>query len=111
MLRRIAIAALVLSVAAGLTWAAETQKGTVKSVTGNSVVITDTAGKEWSFVVDKGTVVFVKGAHKKLDAVKADGKMPTINEFVSEKQEVSVKYEKSTKQEGYLVAKEVHVVK
>jgi len=111
MLRRIAIAALVLSVAAALTWAAETKTGTVKSVTGNSVVITDTAGKEWSFVVDKGTVVFVKGAHKKLDAVKADGKMPTINEFVSEKQEVSVKYEKSPKQEGYLIAKEVHVVK
>jgi hypothetical protein len=116
MLRRIAVAALALLVVAAVASAAETKggtvKGTVKTVAANSIVVTDSDAKDWTFLVDsKETTVFVKGAHHKLDKLKADGKQPTISEFVAEKQQVSVKYEKSPKQEGYWIAKEVHVAK
>jgi hypothetical protein len=108
--RTVASAALALLVA-GLVSAGEVKEvtGTVKSVTGGTFVVTDSAAKDWTFAVDsKETLVVVKGGRHKMDALKADGKLPVIGEFVSEKDKVVVKY---SEKEGRLTAKEVHVKK
>jgi hypothetical protein len=107
MMRRTVIAALVLLVA-GVTYAGGTKEvtGTVKVVSGNTFTVTDSAAKDWAFGVSKETLVLVKGGHHKMDKLKADGKPTTIDEFISEKQNVIVKY---TDEAGKLTAKEVQV--
>jgi hypothetical protein len=110
MVRRFVGVALVVLVA-GFAFAATVKEatGTVKAVTGGTFVVTDSAAKDWTFVVDsKETLVVAKGSHHKMDALKADGKPPTISEFLSEKQAVTVKY---FEKDGKLIAKEVHVKK
>jgi hypothetical protein len=110
MVRRIAGVALALAVA-GLVFAAPVNEvtGTVKSVTGGTFVVTDSAAKDWTFAVDsKETLVVAKGGHHKFDKLKADGKPPTIGEFISEKDKVIVKY---SEKDGKMTAKEVHVKK
>jgi hypothetical protein len=109
-MRKAAGVALVMLMA-GLAFAGDVKEvtGTVKAVTGGTFVVTDSAAKDWTFAVDsKQTLVVVKGGHHKMDALKADGKLPTIGEFISEKQTVVVKY---GEKEGKLTAKEVHVKK
>ena len=108
MVRRIALSLLALVLVAGLAAAGEGKEavGTVKSVAASSFVVTDSAGKDWSFDVDKGTMVLVKGGSHKMDAIKADGKAPTISEFLAAKQDVTVQY---WEKDGKKVAKEVRV--
>lgn len=108
MVRKFAFALLAVLFVASLAGAGEHKEatGTVKSVSGTGVVVTDSAGKDWTFDVDKGTTVVAKGASHKMDALKADGKMPTVDEFVKEKQNVIVKY---WEKEGKAVAKEIRV--
>jgi len=108
MVRKIAFALLTVLFVAGLATAGETKDaaGTVKSVSASGIVVTDSAGKDWTFDVDKGTTVVAKGASHKMDALKADGKMPTLDEFVKEKQIVAVKY---WEKEGKAIAKEIRV--
>ena len=108
MVRRVALALLALLVVAGLAVAADmTASGTVKSVTGNSFVVTDKGGKDMTFDVDKATLVLVKGGSHKMDAVKADGKPAQLSEFLAAKQEVHVSY---AEKDGKMMAKEVRVV-
>jgi hypothetical protein len=107
-MRRLMGVALALLVA-GLVVAGEAKEvtGTVKSVTGSTVVVTDKAAKDWTFTVDsKDTLIVAKGGRHKLDKIKADGKAALLTDFVSEKQQVVVKY---TEKEGKLTASEVHV--
>jgi hypothetical protein len=108
MVRRVALALLALVVASGIAVAGDTKAatGTVKSVAVNSFVVTDSGGKDWTFDVDKSTLVLVKGGSHKMDAVKADGKLPQLSEFVSAKQEVRVEY---AEKDGKMMAKEVRV--
>jgi outer membrane lipoprotein-sorting protein len=108
MVRKIAFALLAVLFVAGLAVAGETKEatGTVKSVSGTGVVVTDSAGKDWTFDVDKGTTVVAKGASHKMDELRADGKMPTIGEFLKEKQNVTVKY---WEKDGKAMAKEIRV--
>jgi hypothetical protein len=109
-MRRVLGVALALLVA-GLVSAGESKEvtGTVKSVAGSTVVVTDKAAKDWTFNIDsKDTLIVAKGGQHKLDKLKADGKPPLLTEFVSEKQQVRVKY---TEKEGKMTASEVHVIK
>jgi ABC-type Fe3+-hydroxamate transport system substrate-binding protein len=108
MVRKIVFALLAVLFVAGLAVAGETKEATgdVKSVSGAGFVVTDSAGKDWTFEVDKGTTVVAKGASHKMDALKADGKLPTIAEFLKEKQNVVVKY---WEKDGKAMAKEVRV--
>ena len=108
MVRKIAFAMLAVLFVAGLAVAGDAKEatGTVKSVSAASVVVTDSAGKDWTFDVDKGTTVVAKGASHKMDALKADGKAPTIGEFLKEKQNVVVKY---SEKDGKAMAKEIRV--
>ena len=110
MLRRVAGVALVLLVAGfAFASAAKEVTGTVKEVTGGTFVVTDGAAKDWTFAVDsKETLVVAKGGKHKMDALKADGKPPTIGEFISAKQTVVVQY---TEKDGKMTAQEVHVKK
>jgi hypothetical protein len=107
MVRRMVLCLAFLFVAqlavAGETKAAD---GTVKSVSSASFVVTDSAGKDWNFDIDKSTVVLVKGGSHKMNAVKSDGKMPVLSEFLSEKQNVRVEY---AEKDGKMMAKEVRV--
>jgi hypothetical protein len=108
MMRRIAVATLALLVVAGFAFAGEAKEasGTVKAVTASSFTVTDSAAKDWTFAVDKETTVVAKGATHKMDKLKADGKAPTIDEFVKEKQQVTIKY---AEKDGKMIAKEVRV--
>lgn len=108
MVRKIAFALLAVLFVAGLAAAGDTKEamGTVKSVSAAGVVVTDSAGKDWTFDVDKGTTVVAKGASHKMDALKADGKAPTVGEFLKEKQNVVVKY---WEKDGKSMAKEIRV--
>lgn len=108
MVRRVALSLLALLFVAGVAVAGETKEasGTVKSVAGNTFVVTDSAGKDWNFDVDKSTLVLVKGGSHKMDAIKADGKTAQISEFLAAKQDVHVQY---WEKEGKNVAKEVRV--
>lgn len=109
MVRRVALSALALLFVAGVAVAGETKEatGTVKSVEPSTFVVTDSAGKDWTFGVDKTTMVLVKGGSHKMDAVKADGKLPTLGEFLSAKQDVRVQY---MDKDGKMMAKEVRVM-
>jgi hypothetical protein len=94
---------------AGLVVAGEAKEvtGTVKSVTGNTVIVTDKAAKDWTFTIDsKDTLIVAKGGRHKLEKAKADGKAALLTDFVSEKQQVAVKY---TEKEGKMTASEVRV--
>ncbi len=109
-MRRVMGVALGLLVA-GLVVAGEAKEvtGTVKSVAGSTVIVTDKAAKDWAFTVDsKDTLIVAKGGRHKLDKAKAEGKPALLTDFVSEKQQVIVKY---TEKEGKMMASEVHVVK
>jgi hypothetical protein len=108
MVRKLAFALLAVLFVAGLAVAGETKDaaGTVKSVSGTGITVTDSAGKDWTFDVDKGTTVVAKGASHKMDALKADGKMPTVDEFVKAKENVTVKY---WEKDGKAIAKEIRV--
>lgn len=108
MVRKVALSLLAVLFVASLAVAGETKEavGMVKSVAANTFVVTDSAGKDWSFDVDKSTLVLVKGGSHKMDAIKADGKLPGISEFLTAKQDVTVQY---WEKEGKKVAKEVRV--
>ncbi len=107
MIRRIAGATLALLVVGGFATAGEMKAtGTVKTISVDSITVTDSASKDWTFTVDKGTTVVAKGASHKMDKLKADGKPTTITEFVSLKNNVVVLY---TEKDGKSFAKEVHV--
>ena len=108
MQHRIAGAALAALFVASFALAAETKEatGTVKTVAGKSLTVTDSAGKDWTFDVDKDTVVIAKGGSHKMEQLTAAGKPTTLGDFVSEKQTVFVKYAETG---GKLVAKEVRV--
>jgi hypothetical protein len=80
--------------------------GTVQSVAPNGFTMTDSSGKAWSFTVDKSTSIVSKGASHEMAKLKADGKAPTVAEFIAAKQAVDVKYLEA---EGKLIAKEVRV--
>ena len=73
---------------------------------GSTFVVTDSAGKDWSFDVDKNTLVLVKGGSHKMDAIKADGKVAQLSEFLAAKNEVQVQY---AEKDGKMLAKEVRV--
>jgi ABC-type Fe3+-hydroxamate transport system substrate-binding protein len=108
MLRKIALSLLAVVFAAGVAVAEDAKEanGKVKSVTGNTFVVTDSAGADWSFDVDTSTVVVVKGGSHKIDAIKAGGKTPQLSEFLAAKQDVLVQY---WEKDGKKVAKEVRV--
>ena len=108
MVRRVALSLLALLFVAGVAVASDTKEanGTVKSVAGNTFVVTDSAGKDWSFDVDKATMVEVKGGSHKMSAGKADGKPTPLSEFLAAKQSVLVQY---LEKDGKMVAKHVRV--
>ena len=108
MARRVALSLLALLFVAGVAVASDTKEanGTVKSVAGNTFVVTDGAGKDWSFDVDKATMVEMKGGSHKMNAVKADGKPTPLSEFLAAKQSVLVQY---LEKDGKMVAKHVRV--
>lgn len=66
--------------------------GTVKSVTGDSLVVTDKSGKDWTFAVDSTTKVIASGASHMSAEKKAEGKGVTLMDAVKEGAKVSVKY-------------------
>jgi len=80
--------------------------GTVQSVAPNGFTMTDSSGKAWSFTVDKSTSIVSRGASHEMAKLKADGKAPTVAEFIAAKQAVDVKYQEA---EGKLVAREIRV--
>jgi hypothetical protein len=80
--------------------------GTVKSVQPNGFTMTDAGGRDVFFAADKDTQILAKGASHKMNALKADGKAPTVGEFLSAKQRVFVKY---LDEAGKLTAREVQV--
>lgn len=108
MVRKVAFALVALLFVAGLAVAGDAKdaNGTVKTVSAAGFVVTDAAGKDWTFDVDKETIVLAKGASHKMDALKGDGKTPTIGDFLKEKQSVTVKY---VEKDGKPVAREVRV--
>jgi hypothetical protein len=79
-------------------------EGTVRSVLPNGLTVVDAGGKEWGFTVDKDSLILAKGAGHKMDRLKADGKLPTIDEFISKDQAVYVKYRERN---GKLVVEEL----
>ena len=66
--------------------------GTVKSVSADSLVVTDKSGKEWTFAVDSSTSIVAKGASHMTAEKKAEGKPVTLTDAVKEGEKVSVKY-------------------
>jgi hypothetical protein len=92
--------------AAAATAVARETSGTVKAVQANGFTVTDKGGQELFFAVDKDTQIVAKGASHKMDQLKADGKAPSVGEFLAAKQTVSVKYLDSA---GKLTAREVQV--
>jgi hypothetical protein len=106
MVRRITSVALAVLFVAGFAAAGDTKEaaGTVKSVAPDSITVTDSAAKD--FAVDKDTSVRAKGATRKMDKLKADGKPTLITEFVSVKKNVVVTY---TEKDGKPTAKEIQV--
>jgi hypothetical protein len=79
-------------------------EGTVRSVMPNGFTVVDADGKEWGFTVDKDSLILAKGAGHKMDRLKADGKLPTIDEFISKDESVRVKYQERN---GKLVVEEL----
>jgi hypothetical protein len=70
---------------------AMTAAGTVSAVAPDSLSV---KGKtdSWTFVIDSKTEVTAKGATHKTLALKADGKTPTLTDFVKNGDTVSVSY-------------------
>jgi hypothetical protein len=66
--------------------------GTVKSVSADSLVVTDKSGKDWTFAVDSSTSIVAKGASHMTAEKKAEGKPVTLTDAVKEGEKVSVKY-------------------
>ena len=83
------VARLAAAPAAGAVLEAN---GTVKSVQPNGFTMTDANGKELVLTADKDTQILAKGASHKMDQLKADGKPPTVGEFIAAQQRVSVRY-------------------
>ena len=108
MQHKIASATLAALFVASFALAAETKEatGTVKTVSGKSLTVTDSAAKDWTFEIDKETVVVAKGGSHKMDQLTKEGKPTTLSEFVAEKQTVTVKFSETA---GKLVATEVRV--
>jgi hypothetical protein len=79
-------------------------EGTVRSVLPNGFTVVDASGKEWGFTVDKDSLILAKGASHKMDRLKADGKLPTIDEFISKDESVYVRYQERN---GRLVVEEL----
>lgn len=108
MKKLVALGAFALLVAAGGAYAQEkmakgdkpakaaatkTATGTVKSVAGDSVTVTDKAGKDWTFTVDAKTSVQAKGAGTKTAKAQAAGKAGiTITEAVKAGDRVTIKF-------------------
>jgi hypothetical protein len=65
--------------------------GTVSAVTNTSLTL-KADGKAWTFGVDKTTLVTVKGATRKLAALKDTDKPPVLGEFVRSGDLVEVKF-------------------
>ena len=80
--------------------------GTVKSVQPNGFTMTDANGKELVLTADKDTQIVAKGASHKMDQLKADGKPPTVGEFIAAQQRVSVRYVDNA---GKLTLRQVNV--
>ena len=83
--------------AKGASQAAKAEKtmtatGAVKSVTGDSLVVTDKSGKDWTFTVDSTTKVIATGGSHMTAEKKAEGKGVTLMDAVKEGSKVSVKY-------------------
>ena len=70
----------------------KTAKGTVKTVSADSLVVTDSAAKDWTFAVDAKTKVVASGGSHKTADTKAMGKTPMITDLVKEGTKVTVKY-------------------
>lgn len=106
MVRRLAFLAVAMIMAAGLVYAADTMEaeGTVKSVSGNTVVVAGDDA-EWTFEVDSATVVKAKGASHKMKDLKDQGPA-TLDQFLKADQKVTVKYEET---DGKAMAKEIRV--
>jgi hypothetical protein len=66
--------------------------GTVKSVQPNGFTMTDNNGKELVLTADTDTQILAKGASHKMNQLKADGKPPTVGEFIAAQQRVTVRY-------------------
>ena len=88
------------------TAVAREANGTVKVVQSNGFTLTDSGGREIFLAVDKDTQIVAKGASHKMSQMKADGKAPTLGEFLAAKQAVFVKYLDTA---GKLTAREVQV--
>jgi hypothetical protein len=71
---------------------AMTATGTVKSVSGDSLVVTDKSGKDWTFSVDSATKIIAAGGSHMTAEKKAEGKAMTLTDAVKEGSKVSVKY-------------------
>jgi hypothetical protein len=67
-------------------------KGTVKTVSADSLTVTDSTGKDWTFAVDDKTKVIASGGSHKTADTKAMGKTPMITDVVKEGSKVSIKY-------------------
>lgn len=81
--------------------------GTVKSVTADSIVVTDKSGKEWTFTVDATTTVTAKGAGTKTAEAKETGKPGiSITEAVKSGDRVTIRYHEA---EGKMHAASVRV--
>jgi hypothetical protein len=71
---------------------AMTAMGTVKSVSADSLTVTDKDGKDWMFAVDGETKVIAKGGSHMTADKKAAGEKMMITDTVKEGAKVSVKY-------------------
>jgi ABC-type Fe3+-hydroxamate transport system substrate-binding protein len=108
MLRRTACAAVAVLAVATLVLAGETMeaKGKVKTVSAQSVTVTDEGGKDLQLNATKDTVIVAKGASHKMADLEAMGKPTVITEFVKVDQSVSVKY---NEKDGKLYLEELTV--
>ena len=97
------VARLAAAPAAGAVLEAN---GTVTSVQPNGFTMTDTNGKELVLTADKDTQILAKGASHKMDQLKANGKPPTVGEFLAAQQRVSVRYVDNA---GKLTVRQVNV--
>lgn len=96
MKRLVALAALSFFVASGVSFAQDkktmTANGKVKSVSNESLVVTDKAGKDWTFTIDTTTRFIGKGLSHKSAAAKEAGKSLMATDAVKDGQRVRVKY-------------------
>jgi hypothetical protein len=87
------IAVTVLAVAAvAVAGPMESAKGTVETVSGNTVIVTGEDGQVWDFEVTPSTKVLVVGASDKTADLEVLGKKREIGQYVQENDRVSVRY-------------------